>query len=152
MQLVDPPHDRQIRRRHRPGPVIDTAPAELQQLGLPDQRKFMPTIDHRFALSMPALLSAPTKKIILQRQLPDLGVQHLQIHRRRRFRACRARAKHPRRTVEKLPLPTRDLVRMNVKLLRQLRQRLLALDRGQCHSRLEGRCVVPACPSRHALS
>jgi hypothetical protein len=37
MQLVDPPHHRQLNRRYWPGPVIDAAPAELQQLGLPDQ-------------------------------------------------------------------------------------------------------------------
>ena len=64
MQLVDPPHHRQIGRRHRARPVIEAAPAELQNLGLPGQRKLVLTVDHRFALSMPALPSAPAKKIL----------------------------------------------------------------------------------------
>jgi hypothetical protein len=37
--------------------------------------------DHRFALSHPALASAPSTKIALQRQLSDLGVQRLYIDR-----------------------------------------------------------------------
>ena len=48
------------------------------------------------------------------------------------------------RAFEQLSLPMRDLVRMDIELLRQLGQRLLALDRGQSHLRLERRCVVPA--------
>jgi hypothetical protein len=35
------------------------------------------TVDHRFALGSPALVRAPSKKINLQRQLSDLGVQRL---------------------------------------------------------------------------
>jgi hypothetical protein len=72
MQLVDPPHHRQIGRRHRPRAVIKAAAAELQDRRLPGQRKLVLTLDHRFALSMPALPSAPAK-IVLQRQLSDLG-------------------------------------------------------------------------------
>jgi hypothetical protein len=40
---------------------------------------------------------------------------------------------------------------MNVKILRQLDQRLLALDRSYRHSRFEGRAVVPARSSSHGL-
>jgi len=46
----------------------------------------------------------------------------------------------------------RDLVRVNVVLLRQLGQRLVALQRRQRHLRLECRRVVPPRPSRHALA
>jgi hypothetical protein len=41
---------------------------------------------------------------------------------------------------------------MNVELLGQLRQRPIALDGGKRHLRLEGRCVIPARSSAHALS
>src|SRR4051794_21349456 len=41
---------------------------------------------------------------------------------------------------------------MNVEMLRQIGQRLLALKGGQCHLRLEARCVVPARSSAHHLS
>src|SRR3954447_4689381 len=41
---------------------------------------------------------------------------------------------------------------MNVELLRQLGQRLLALDGGQSHLRLESRCVVPTWSSGHCFS
>jgi hypothetical protein len=67
----------------------------------------MRTVDHRFALGMPGLPTALPKKLLT-----------------------------PGRPVEKLRLPTRDLVRMNVKLLGQLNQRLLALDGCQCNLRL----------------
>src|SRR5712691_10128317 len=62
MQLIDPAHDRQIGWRHRPRLIVEAAPAELQNLCLPPQRQGMRTVDHRLALSMPALLSAPSKK------------------------------------------------------------------------------------------
>src|SRR3954447_17453335 len=41
---------------------------------------------------------------------------------------------------------------MDVELLHQIGWRLLTLDGGQCHLRLEGRCVVPARSSAHHLS
>ncbi len=71
------------------------------------------------------MLSAPDKKIVGQGELAALGVQRLQIDGHLlRFRliltenSCRA--------FEKVALPRRDLVRMNVELLRQLSQRLIA--------------------------
>src|SRR4051812_14019058 len=53
---------------------------------------------------------------------------------------------------EQQRLPGRDLVRMDVELLRQLGQRLLALDGGQSHLCFESRAVIPARSSRHRLS
>src|SRR3954471_14162735 len=41
---------------------------------------------------------------------------------------------------------------MNVELLCQLGQRLVASEGGQSHLRLESRCVVPARSFRHGLS
>src|SRR5438046_357150 len=56
MQRVDPPHDRKLGRRYRRRLVVQAAPVQLQQLRLPCQRQTVTTIDHRFALSSPALL------------------------------------------------------------------------------------------------
>src|SRR3954465_344240 len=62
VQLVNPPHDRQLGRRHRPRLVVHAAAAQPQQLRLPHQRQRVSAVDHRFALSCPALPSAPDKK------------------------------------------------------------------------------------------
>ena len=79
VQLIDPPHDRQLGGRHRTGIVIQAAAADPQQLRLSAQRQFVVAVDHRFALSRPALPSAAGQKIVLQRQLADLRVQRLQV-------------------------------------------------------------------------
>jgi hypothetical protein len=50
---------------------------------------------------------------------------------------------NPGRAFKQLGFPLRDLVGVNVELLRQLGQRLLALQGGQGHLRLECRRVVP---------
>jgi hypothetical protein len=62
------------------------------------------------------------------------------------------RPENPRCPFQQLPAPDGDLVRVNVKLLRQLGQRLLALHGSQSHLRLESRTVVPACSPRHLIS
>src|SRR6202020_148707 len=62
MQFVDPPHDAQVFGRDRTGLVIDRAPADVQNLRLAGNRENVRSVDHRFALSKPALLSAPSKK------------------------------------------------------------------------------------------
>jgi hypothetical protein len=51
------------------------------------------------------------------------------------------RPEHPGSPLQKLTAPDRDLVRVSVKLLRQLGQRLLALYGSQSHLRLECRTV-----------
>jgi hypothetical protein len=76
------------------------------------------------------------QKIVRQRQLADLGVQHLHVDHR--FGRAGLRAEHVRRTFQELRSPLRDQVRMNVELLRQLRQRLLPFHGSQCHPRLRG--------------
>src|SRR5262245_44318523 len=62
MQPVETPHDREIGVRHRPRQVINAAAADLQNFRLPGDRQIMLAVDHRFALSNPALVSAPSKK------------------------------------------------------------------------------------------
>src|SRR5213075_3514329 len=62
MQLVEPPHQREVGCRHRSRQIVDTAPADAQNFRLLGDRQFVVTVDHRFALSNPALVSAPSKK------------------------------------------------------------------------------------------
>src|SRR3954462_10823164 len=69
--------------------------------------------------------------------------------RRSRFRL---RTEHPGSALEELSLPGRDLVGMNVKLLRQLSRRLLAPYGSQGHLRLSSPRVVPAWSSAHRSS
>ena len=63
MQPVETPHDREIGVRHRARQVVDTATADAQNLRLLGDRQIVLTVDHRFALSNPALVSAPSKKL-----------------------------------------------------------------------------------------
>src|SRR6267154_659396 len=48
--------------RHRARQIINAAAADLQNFRLPGDRQIVSTVDHRFALSNPALVSAPSKK------------------------------------------------------------------------------------------
>jgi hypothetical protein len=68
---------------------------------------------------------------VLQRQLPDLGVQRLQI--RPAFALLGGGGEHLGGSLAQLSLPGGDLVGMNLKLLRQLAQRLLASQSRQGH-------------------
>ena len=62
MQLVYPAHYGEIGGGNRPGQITHTATAGLQGLRRSADRQFVVTVDQRFALSKPALLSAPPKK------------------------------------------------------------------------------------------
>src|SRR3954454_24780735 len=64
----------------------------------------------------------------------------------------RLRPEHPGRPLQELSLPGRDLVGMNIELLRQFGQRLLPPYGSQGHLRFESRRVVPAWLSTHRLS
>ena len=86
------------------------------------------------------------------RQLADLGMQRLHVDRRLRRLSVAVRAENPGSAFQQLPAPGRDLVRVNVKLLRQFGQRLLDLHGSQCHLRLESRTVVPGCSLRDRVS
>jgi hypothetical protein len=78
-------------------------------------------------------------------------VQFLHVDGRRRFGLAVA-AEDLGRPFQKLRAPGRDLIGVDVELLGQFSQRLLALDRGKRDFRLEGRTVVPARSSAHGLS
>src|SRR5271154_5903307 len=73
MQLVDLAHDREFARRHGLRLVINGAAAEFQKFGLLAKRQIMRAVDHRFALSRPALLSAPDKKSFSSANSPILA-------------------------------------------------------------------------------
>src|ERR671926_1405366 len=62
VQLVNPPHDCKLSFRHRSWLVVHAAAAQTQQLRLAQQWQCVPAVDHRLALSRPALPSAPDKK------------------------------------------------------------------------------------------
>jgi hypothetical protein len=62
MQLVDAPHELQIRIAYRPRQVVHAAAADAEGLGLTGDRQRVLAVDQRFALSHPALPSARSKK------------------------------------------------------------------------------------------
>ena len=70
MQPVDTPHHFQVGRRHRARQVVDAAAADAQNFRLPSDRQIVLTVDHRFALSNPALVSAPSKKLCTALRAP----------------------------------------------------------------------------------
>ena len=98
----------------------------------------MGTINHRFALSKPALVSAPSKKLVLgldprivdQGQFSDLRMEHFEINGRSCGFSSLLRTEHTDCRFRELHLPSVDLVGMNVKLLRKFGQGLFALDCG----------------------
>jgi hypothetical protein len=80
MPCIQWPHHVQITRRHGLGQIIDATPANIEQVGLTADRQLRVTAYPRFALSNPALLSAPSKKSFSNAQLADLGMKRLQIN------------------------------------------------------------------------
>src|SRR4051794_7941104 len=64
----------------------------------------------------------------------------------------RLRPEHPSSPLQELSLPGHDLVGMDIELLGQFGQRLLAPHGGQSHLRFESRRVVPAWSSAHRYS
>src|ERR1700693_3278435 len=62
MQLIEPPHQRQIGGAGGLRHVVHRPPAEAQKFGLARYRQLILSVDHGFAPSNPALVSAPSKK------------------------------------------------------------------------------------------
>ena len=153
MQFVDPPHDRQD-PRPRPAEACNRRLPRLmfRAFACRGIGRSCVAVDHRFALSMPALVSAPSKKSFSSVSSPILACSAFKSTAGAAGLALVLRRKRPAAPSSKLAFPLRDLVRMDIELLRQFGQRLLALDGGQSHLRLEGRCVVPAGALRHLLS
>src|SRR5476649_2151388 len=73
MQPVEPPHDHEVGFRNRPRQVVDAATADTQNLRLLRNRQIVLAVDHRFALSKPALVSAPSKKSFSSVSAPILA-------------------------------------------------------------------------------
>src|SRR6218665_453236 len=61
-ELVQPPPQPQVALADRARQVVHRAAADTEQLGLARDAQVMGTVDHRFALSNPALVSARSKK------------------------------------------------------------------------------------------
>src|SRR5208282_6565107 len=74
MQPVKTSHNLQVGRRHRTWQVVDTATADVQGCRLFGDRQIVRRVDHRFALSKPALPSAPSKKLSW-RCAPPVGIE-----------------------------------------------------------------------------
>ena len=70
VQPIETLHDREVGGRHRARQIINAAAADLQNLCLLGDRQIMFTVDHRFALSNPALVSAPSKKLLSAPRAP----------------------------------------------------------------------------------
>src|SRR5471032_1273961 len=138
VQPIETLHDRQIGGRYRARLIINAAAADLQNFRLPGDRQIVLTVDHRFALSNPALVSAPSKKSFSSVSSPILACSD--------FTSTAGVAGVPPPSSEniggaalKLRFPSRDLIGVNVEMLGQLGYRPIALDGGQRQLRLEGR-------------
>ena len=64
VQPVDLLHEIEIGRRHRARKVVNRAARDADSLGLLGDAQRMISVDHRLALSNPALVSAPSKKLL----------------------------------------------------------------------------------------
>jgi hypothetical protein len=105
-----------------------------------------------WATRLRCLAKRAFQKIILQRQLSNLRMERFQIHSWSHGAGLGLGPKYSGSPLQKLCFPLRDLVDVHVELLRQLDQRLLALQGSQRHLCLECRAVVPAYSFRHRLS
>jgi hypothetical protein len=73
MQPIELLHDLKVGWRYRARQIINATPTDLQNLCLLGDRQIVLTVDHRFALSSPALLSAPSKKSFSRVSSPILA-------------------------------------------------------------------------------
>src|SRR6478752_5372198 len=70
MQLVDTAHERQVGLADGSWQVVHRAPADAQQLSLARDGQSVVSVDHAFALSNPALVSARSKKSFSRANCP----------------------------------------------------------------------------------
>jgi hypothetical protein len=152
VQFVQLAHEGEIGGGYGALQVIDGAAADAERRRLLGDRQPVLAVNHRFALSRPALVSAPSKKSFSSVSSPIFACSDFT------STACVAAGmpppvpKTPGRAIEKLTFPLSDLIGVHIELLRQLGERLLPLYGGQSHLRLEGRCMVPARSLAHGLS
>jgi len=120
-----------------------------QNLSLPGNRQVVLAVDHRFALSKPALVSAPSKKSFSSVNSPILACSDFTSI------AGAAGAMLPEPKTPEAPPSNwagRNLIGMDIEVLGQLSYRPVTLDGGKRHLRLEARRVVPARSSVNGLS
>lgn len=151
MQIVHSADDVEIVSRYRPGQVVDATvadPEEARLLG--DGQGVVAVI---IALrSAGRLCERAGQRITAERQLANLGVKRLHVRRRRGRLQFRLGTERPGSSLEELGLLGRDLVRVNVELLGQFGQRLLAAQSSQRRFCLEIRAMVPPRTLAHRLS
>jgi hypothetical protein len=122
-----------------------------QNLALPGDRQIMSTVYHLFALSNPALVSAPLKKSSSSRLLSDFRMQHLQIRLVPALAGHATAVKYTGCPFQQLPLPFGHPVCMDFILLRYLGQRFIAARRCRCHFGLNSLVITP-CSLCHAVA
>ena len=106
MECVNLAHQGHVLPRDRQCLVVGRRARECQDPAWPNDGQVVGSVDPRVALSHPALGERPFSTIILQRQLPDLRVEGLEIRRvRRGFVAT----KYVSGSCQQLLLPFRDL-------------------------------------------
>ena len=151
MQTVETPHDRKVGFRHRAWQIVDAATADVQSFRLLGDGQVVRGLDHRFALSKPALPSAPSKESFSSVSSPILACSDFTS-----MAGCAAPLPPGPNTSaapsSELRLPRCDLIGVDVELLRKLSQGSIAFDGRKRRLRLEGRCVVSARSSVHGLS
>jgi hypothetical protein len=76
VQPIQMPHDHEVGGRHWPRQIINAAAADPQNFRLLGDRQIVLTVD-RFALSNPALVSAPSKKSFSSVSSPILACSDL---------------------------------------------------------------------------
>lgn len=92
MPCVDPAHQRHLVWRHRGRLGVRGRARQLQKLALPDTWPCVGSVNHRVALSKPALVSAPSQQSCSSVSGPSLAWRPLSSGS-----AALARQRHPRR-------------------------------------------------------
>ena len=138
MQLVDAAHELQVARAGGPGQVADRASAHAQQAGLARDGQGVITVDHCFALSNPAMVSARSKKSFSSANWPILACSGA------RSTGATTRLPAPKTSAaprKQLALPVQDLAGVHLVLLARLGHRLVVTQGGQGNLCLERRTV-----------
>ncbi len=152
MQLVHRAHQGKVGIWRRMRQIVDATPTDPEQACLPPDRQFVLPVDHFLAPgNRSALPSAPDKNHS-PAPADDLRMRRLHIDRRRRSTGLLAAVEHVGGALQQLLGPSRNLVRVIVELLGQLRHRLPTAYHGKRHLCLKIRAVVPAWPSADRCS
>jgi len=131
---------------NRPGPVIKAVSTHPQDFYVCGHWEFMGAVNHRFALSTPALVSAISKKSLSNVNSPILACRVLTATG---SWADSLPSKEGSRSFQDQGLPLGDLIWVYIKPLGQCCHRLFAFDRRQGLFRVEGWCVFSTRPSVH---